>query len=175
LKINKTYARIKGMDNITRIKNLKEEAYKELFGLSKRTFDGVLAVLERAFAELHKQGGRPPRLSVLDKWIAFLAYYHDYRTMANIGFDYGVSKSRICDAIKWVEQTIVKDGSFALPSKRELIKDDTGLIIVIADVTECPTERPQKTKRVLLWQEKAAYNKGSYHHRRHDRQNHLGL
>jgi len=135
------------MDNITRIENLKESAYKELFGISKPTFDTVLSVLEHAFKEMHEQGGRPSRLTVLDKLIITLAYYHDYRTMVSIGFDYGVSKSRICDAIKWVEQTLIKDGSFALPSKRELIKDDTDIIIAIADVTECPTERPQKNRK----------------------------
>ena len=137
------------MDNITRIKNLKEPAYKELFGISKPTFDAALAVLEREYAQLHKKGGRPSRLTVLDKWIATLSYCHDYRTMVNIAFDYDVSKSRISDAVRWVEQTLVKDGSFSLPSKRELVKDDTEIIVVIADVTERPTERPKKKQKKL--------------------------
>jgi hypothetical protein len=152
------------MDNTIRIENLQESAYKELFGISKATFDTALSVLERAFEELHKQSGWPPRLTVLDKWIITLAYYHDYRTMVNIGFDYDVSKSRISGAVKWVEQTLIKDGVFSLPSKRGLVKNDTEIIAAIADVTECPTERPKKTKRVLFREEKATYDKGSYHH-----------
>jgi len=77
----------------------------------------------------------------------FFAYYHDYRTMENIGFEYGVHKQRICEAIAWVEQTLVKDGTFALPSKRELIKGGTELVIAIVDATEQETERPQKNSR----------------------------
>ena len=106
------------MDNKARIMKLKESDYQELFGIRKPTFDIMLAILKSAHEEKHKQGGRPSRLSVLDKLIVALGYYHDYRTMSNIAFDYDVSKSRISDAIKWVENTLVKSGTFALPSKR---------------------------------------------------------
>jgi hypothetical protein len=78
-----------------------------------------------------------------------LGYYHDYRTMENIAFDYSVHKQRICEAISWIEQVLIKDGAFALPSKRELSKSDTNTLMVIADFTECETERPKKTKRLL--------------------------
>ena len=135
------------MDNIARIAKLKEAEYKELFGIQKQTFDGLLAILKRVHEEEHKYGGRPPRLSVLDKLVITLSYYHDYRTMSNIAFDYDVSKSRISDAVKWVENTLIKDGTFALPSKRELIKAETDTIIAIVDVTECETERPKKNKK----------------------------
>ena len=135
------------MDNITRIKELDESDYQELFGIRKPTFDKMLAILTGAHQEKHKQGGRPPRLSVLDKLIITLGYYHDYRTMVNIAFDYDVSKSRISDAVKWVENTLVKDGAFALPSKRELIKNESEIVIAIADATECETERPKKNRK----------------------------
>ena len=135
------------MDNITRITDLNESEYQELFGIRKPTFDKMLTILESAYKELHEQGGRPPRLSVLDKLVVTLGYYHDYRTMLNIAFDYGVSKSRICDAVKWVEDTLIKDGTFALPSKRELTNADTPITVVIVDATECETERPKKNRK----------------------------
>jgi len=135
------------MDNKTRIEKLKEIEYQELFGIRKPTFDKMLDILENAFKRLHEQGGRPPRLSVLDKLVVTLGYYHDYRTMNNIAFDYGVSKSRISDAVKWVENTLILDGTFALPSKRELVKVDTEIVITIVDETECETERPQKNRK----------------------------
>ena len=68
--------------------------------------DPMLLVLEEAFEELHKKGGRPPRLSVLDKLVVTSGYYRECRTMQHIGFDYGVSKSRISDAVKWVKNTL---------------------------------------------------------------------
>jgi len=135
------------MDNKSRISKLKKREYLELFGVRKPTFDKMLSILENAFEEEHQRGGRPPRLSVLDKLIVTLGYYHDYRTMNNIAFDYGVSKSRISDAVKWVETTLVKDGTFTLPSKRELVKSDTEVVVVIVDATECETERPKKNRK----------------------------
>ena len=72
-----------------------------------------------------------------------LQYYREYRVMDNIAFDYSVSKSTISDAITWVEETLVKDETFHLPSKRKLL-DDSSIEIVIVDATECEIERPQK-------------------------------
>jgi hypothetical protein len=132
------------MNNQERIGKLKESQYLELFGVRKPTFDKMLGILEGAFIREHAQGGRPPRLSVLDKLVVTLGYYHDYRTMQNIAFDYGVSKSRVCDAVKWVERTLVKDGGFALPSKRALVNAGAGIAVAIVDATECRTERPKK-------------------------------
>jgi hypothetical protein len=62
--------------------------------------------------------------------------------MENRAFDYGVSKSRSCDAVQWVEKTLIKDGCFAPPSKREQVKSDTEMYAVIIDAAECGTERP---------------------------------
>ena len=107
----------------------------------------MLEILESAYKEMHKQGGRPSRLSVLDKLVVMLRYYHDYRTMENIAFDYDVSKSRICDAISWVEETLIKDGTFALPSKREVLKSNNKISVAIIDVTECEIERPKKKQK----------------------------
>lgn len=125
------------MDNKTRIEKIRETEYQELFREHKPTFYTMLAILESAFKALHEQGGRPPRLSVLDELLVTLGYYHDYRTMNNIAFDYGVSMSRISDAVRWVENTLVQDGTFRLPSKRELVKFDTEIVVMIVDATEC--------------------------------------
>ncbi|MCL2775413.1 MAG: hypothetical protein FWD71_19020 [Oscillospiraceae bacterium] len=135
------------MDNIKRIKNLKEEKYQVLFGIRKATFEAMLAILERAYKEMRKKGGKERQLSVLDMLIIMLGYYHDYRTMENIAFDYGVHKQRISEAVIWVEETLILDGTFALPPKRELKEADTEVTIAVADVTECETERPKKNSR----------------------------
>jgi hypothetical protein len=64
--------------------------------------------------------------------------------MENIAFDYHVHKQRICEAVAWVEQTLIKDGTFALPSKRTLVSENADLSVIIVDATECETERPKK-------------------------------
>lgn len=135
------------MNNEERIQNLKENEYQELFGIKKPTFDKMLEILQSKHVELHKKGGRKPKLSVLDKLIIMLTYYRDYRTMNNIAFDYGVVKSTICDTVKWVENVLVKDGSFSLPKKRTLQQEDLDVEVVLIDATECEIERPKKNKK----------------------------
>jgi len=134
------------MDNLTRVSKLDEGKYQALFGVQKPTFDAMLAILEEAYEQLHKKGGRPPKLSVLDRLVITLGYYREYRTMEHIGFDYNIVKGRISDAIKWVENTLLQDGTFCLPGKRELANPDTDIEIIIIDATEQETERPQKNK-----------------------------
>ena len=131
------------MDNKKRIANLPESKYLVTFGIRKPTFDAMLAILYSAYKEVRKKGGRARKLNVLDMLVITLGYYHDYRTMENLGFEYGVHKQRICEAISWVEQVLIKDGTFSLPSKRELVKENRTISIAIIDVTECETERPK--------------------------------
>jgi len=132
------------MDNINRIAKLPENKYQVLFGIHKSTFDAMLAILENAYKEMRRKGGRKRKLSVLDMLVIMLGYYHDYRTMENIAFDYGVHKQRICEAVAWVEDILLKDGTFSLPSKRELLSLDSDIEIIIVDATEQETERPKK-------------------------------
>lgn len=135
------------INNEERIKKLKDEDYQKLFGVRKGTFNKMLEILENSFIDLHKQGGKKPKLSVLDKLIIMLGYYREYRSMENIAFDYGVVKSTICDSINWVENVLIKDGTFSLPKKRTLQQDDTDIEVLLVDATECEIERPKKNKK----------------------------
>ena len=137
------------MDNKARVANLKEKDYQRLLGIKKATFDKMLAILKKAYKQEHLMGGRPPKLSVLDKLIIMLGYYREYRPMENIAFDYGVAKSTICESIKWVEFTLIKSGEFSLPSKRKLM-DSAQIEVVLVDATECEIERPQKNKDATI-------------------------
>ena len=137
------------MNNQERIAHLKARDYQKYLGVKKKTFDVMLQILEKDYQRKHKMGGRPSKLSVLDKLMIMLQYYREYRAMDNIAFDYGVSKSTISDAIKWVEETLVKDGAFHLPSKRKLI-EDASIEVVLVDATECEIERPQKNSADII-------------------------
>lgn len=161
------------MDNKTRIEKLQENKYHIIFGVKKRTFEAMLAIVESAYEEMRKKGGRKRKLSVLDMLVVWFAYYHDYRTMENIAFDYQCNKQRICEAIAWVEKTLIKDGTFALPSKRELVNEGSDIVIAIVDATECETERPKKTGRKLLRQAKMSYHQRPNRNQRSNRQNNL--
>jgi hypothetical protein len=146
------------MDNITRIAKLAENKYQSLFGVHKSTFDAMLAILNRAYEEMRKKGGRKRKLSVLDMLVITLQYYREYRTMEHIGFDYGTCKQRVCEAIVWVENTLITSGAFALPDKRWAENADATLTIAVIDATEQETERPKKTRGLLFRKTTLSHN-----------------
>ena len=135
------------LDNKQRIENLKDGEYQELFGVKKPTFFKLLEILKKAYEELHRRGGKPPKLSVLDKLVITLCYYREYRTMQHIAFDYGVVKSAICDAIHWVEEVLIKQDEFHLPGKKKLLESNQALEIVLIDATEHEIERPKRGRK----------------------------
>jgi len=142
------------MDNEKRIEKLREEKYQVIFGITKSTFEAMLVIVESAYKEMRKKGGKKRKLSVLDMLIITLGYYHDYRTMENIAFDYGVHKQRISEAVAFVESALIKDGSFSLPSKRELLETSSNIVIAIVDVKEQETERPKKNRKSHIQENK---------------------
>ena len=78
------------MNNQERIAHLKAKDHQKYLGVKKNTFDVMLQILEKDYQRKHKMGGRPPKLSVLDKLMIMLEYYREYRVMDNIAFDYKV-------------------------------------------------------------------------------------
>ena len=55
---------MKMINNVERIKKLKEENYQKIFGIKKNTFDKMLKLLNEAYRIEHLRGGHPPKLSV---------------------------------------------------------------------------------------------------------------
>jgi hypothetical protein len=78
--------------------------------------------------------------------LAALEYWREYRTYAHIAASYGIAESNIYRSIKWIENVLIKDGTFSLPGKKELLKSDAEYEIILIDATETPIERPQKNK-----------------------------
>ena len=57
--------------------------------------------------------------------------------------------------IRWVEDTLVKDGTFALLGKKELIKSDIEYEVVQIDVAESPIERPKRGGKITIPERKS--------------------
>ena len=130
--------------------NDKEHSFKRMFGVKIKTFNKMKEILEKEYRKMHKKGGSPPKMSVQDKLYATLKYLREYRTMEHIAGDYGVSKSTICESIQWVENTLIKDGTFGLPGKKVLKKAPSVNEFIVIDVTESPINRPKKTKKSII-------------------------
>ena len=122
---------------------LKDEEFKLLIGVTKKTARKMLDVLEDSYRAKHKNRGRHSKLSIDEMLTMAMEYWRQYPTMFELGFQYGVSKSVVHDIIKWVEDTLIKSGKFALPGKKALL-EDAEIEIVLVDVTESPIERPKK-------------------------------
>ena len=135
------------INNEQRIAKIDSRQYQQLFGVTKATFEEMLSALNGAYIELHAMGGKPPKLSVLDKLIITLCYWREYRTYRHIAFDYDVGKTAIGNSILWVETTLLASKAFTLPSKRAFEKHNDEIEIIVVDVTEQEIERPKRGKK----------------------------
>ena len=102
----------------------------------------MVEIVSEAEKAVRSKGGPKPSLRVEDMVLATLEYLREYRTYAHIAVSYGLSESQIYRVIKWVEDTLIKCGAFALPGKKALLSGEVE--IDLKDVTESPIERPKK-------------------------------
>jgi len=70
----------------------------------------------------------------------------------------GVGK-KLFWSFKNCEMRVIKDGTFALPGRKSLLKDDSEYEFLLIDATESPIERPKKTASVLFREEKTTHLK----------------
>ena len=146
-------------ERVQKALELSNTKFKRLFGVKKETFERMLEILQVAFDDLHKQGGKPlTKLQVEDKLLLTLQYWREYRTMEHLGYEYGVVKSAVHSAMVWAENTLIREGTFRLPGKNALISGENKPETVLVDVTESPIERPKKTTKILFRQEETPYD-----------------
>ena len=128
-----------------RAKKLKDEAFKLLVGVSKKTAEEMKDKLQEAYNAKHQRRGRHSKLPVEDMLMLTLEYWRQYPTLFELGFEFGLAKSSVHDIIVWVEDVLINSGLFELPGKKALLSNDD-IEIVLVDVTESPIERHQKNK-----------------------------
>jgi len=129
------------------LKYYSDEKFRRVTGVKRETFGKMMEILTAAFAEKRKRCGRKPKLSLEQMLLATLEYLREYRTYAHIAASYGIAESNIYRTIKWVEDTLVKSGTFSLPGKKALLEEGMGCEVVLVDATETPVERPKKNRK----------------------------
>lgn len=132
------------------IKEYNDEKFRRITGVKKTTFEKMIEILQKSYAEKHRRRGRKPKLSIENQLLATLEYLREYRTYAHIAASYGIDESNIYRAIKWVEDVLIKDGTFSLPGRKELLKSDAEYEVILIDATETPIERPQKNRGNII-------------------------
>ena len=104
----------------------------------------MVEILTVAENQRRVKGGPKPKLTIENMLMAALEYWREYRTYAHISVDFEVSESQIFRIVKWVENVLIKDGTFSLPGKKALLESNIVYEIVQIDATESPIERPKR-------------------------------
>jgi hypothetical protein len=133
--------------------NLQKSSDKEFrrtTGVKRATSGVMVEVLQAAHKEKKKRGGRPNKLNIEDMLLMTLEYLREYRTYLSIGISYGLAESNTFEAIRWVEDTLIKSGKFSLPGKKALLKSGNEFEVVLIDATESPIERPKKNNASFI-------------------------
>jgi len=133
------------MTKLETVKSYSNTQFRRITGVKRATFEKMIAILVVALAVKLSKGGRKPTLCVEEMLLASLEYWREYRSYAHIAASYGIHESNICRLIKWVENVLIKDGTFRLPGKKALLEPDCEYEIIQIDATETPVERPKKT------------------------------
>ena len=145
--------------------------FRRITGVKRATYDKMVEILRKGYAEKHRRRGRTPKLSIEDLLLATLEYLREYRTYAHISASYGIAESNIYRGIKWVEDTLIRDGTFSLPGRKAPLKSDAEYEVILVDATQSPIERPKKAKAILFRKEKTAHTKNTAACQPSDRRN----
>ena len=124
---------------------LSDQDFKEIIGVKRSTFETMVDILKHAYNSRPQKyrGGRKKKLSVEEQLMLTLKYHRFYITQKALAFEFEIGEATVCDTIRWVEDILIKDGTFSLPGKKVLLEDDS-IEVVLVDVTECPIGRPKK-------------------------------
>ena len=133
------------MEKYERLQKMKPTDFKRLVGVKKETFGLMLEVCQEYHKAKKSRGGKPNTLSIADQLLLMLGYYREYRSMAHIAFDYGVSEATVSRVIQEMESVLIQSGKFSLPGKKALYEDGgVELEYIVIDATECSVQRPKK-------------------------------
>jgi hypothetical protein len=139
----------------TDVQALKPTDFKRLTGVIPATFLSLCDALEKHLPSF----GRPPKLRREDRLLMTLMYWREYRTQFHIAQTYGLSEACVSRTIRAVEDALLRSGAFTLPGKKALVQSQWQLQVVVVDATECPVERPQKSKSARTVAKRSATRK----------------
>jgi hypothetical protein len=97
-------------------------------------------------------------LTLEDKLYITLKYIREYRRMDRIAAEYGACKGTVCLAIQWVEATLVKDGTCALPWKKSTEKEIRHDPVYQGSCHGKSHKPPERRSKSVLFREKKRHS-----------------
>lgn len=130
---------------VEKLLNLNDKDFKLHTGLKKETFFKMLEYLTIEFDKCHEHGSNKG-IGITCRFVLAITYWRDYRPYRQMALDYDVSKSTVCNSVKWIELTLEQWDEIRLDDiKTEIEKlESKGIKVecIIGDVEEQPIERP---------------------------------
>ena len=117
-----------------------EKQFYRLTGVKRAVFELMVEVISAS----QRDFGRPRKLSVEDPILLTLCYWREYRTQFHVARSFGVSEATACRTVKKVEEVLLQDKRFHLPSKKALYNGSLDVSVIVVDASEARIERPQK-------------------------------
>jgi len=139
-----------------KLKIASDKDFRRVTGVKRKTFDTMVTILKEAHRIKKSKGGRPNKLTVEEMLLMALEYMREYRTYLHIATSYGIAESNAFEAIRWVENVLIKSEEFRLPGRKALLKSDNEFEIVLIDATETPIERPKKNNESFILEKRSA-------------------
>ena len=67
--------------------------FRRITGVKRATYEKMVEILRKGYAEKHRRRGRRPKLSIENLLLATLEYLREYHTYAHIAASYGIAES----------------------------------------------------------------------------------
>jgi len=136
------------MNAYEKVEKLSESEFKLITGVTREVFNKMLETLRQRYAKEHSRGGHPG-LPVELRLTLALEYWREYRTFRHMANDHQLSKSKINDAVLWVEKALSESDEFKLKELKERFKPgaENEIEVIIIDVEEQPIERPKYNQK----------------------------
>ena len=134
--------------HMKKIQKLDDKNFKLITGVTRTVFNEMLEVLKQAYDELRKKGG-PKGLSPELRLTLALEYWREYRTFRHMENDHQINKTKINNAVIWVEDVLSESDEFKLKDLKECFKptEDDCIEVILVDVEEQPIERPKYNQK----------------------------
>lgn len=130
-----------------KVNKLSNEDFKRVTGVSKDTFTLMKEVVTKYYQKARAKGGAKKTHTPSDQILMMLEYYREYRTYKHMAIDYNTSESTVHYTVKKIEEILLQDDRFHLPSLKKIRPtDESSIDVIVVDVTESPCERPKKSK-----------------------------
>jgi len=131
-----------------KIHKISQEIFQRLSGVSKKTFENMINLLEEDWETQENskaKQGRPQKIgSLKEHLLLLLIAYRSYLTQEFLGFLlFDVDKSTICRSLKRIEKIAVS--KLGIKKNKQLKKEELEALIV--DCTEQSIERPKDKKK----------------------------